>query len=76
MREHRVLGQLQHRDRVLSTHGRKVFEEAVEGVAFFEIVEKCLDRDTGAGEHDCAAHHRIGPRNQGLRNRHLRLGLK
>jgi hypothetical protein len=76
MGQNRVFGQFQYRDGVLSTHGWKVFEEIVEGIAFLQVVKERLDWDPRAGKHDCAAHHCIGPRNQGLRDRHLCLGWK
>ena len=40
MREHRLLGQLQNRDRVLATHRRKVLQEMIQRIPFFEVVEK------------------------------------
>jgi hypothetical protein len=71
MREHRFLGQLQNRDRVLATHRRKVFQEMIERIPFFEAVEKRLHRHPGAREHDGAAHNLIRTCNKKFWYSHL-----
>jgi len=64
MREHRLLGQLQNRQRVLTTHRRKVLQEMIERIPFFEIVEEGLHGNPGACKHHGAAHDLIRTRDQ------------
>jgi len=64
MREQRFLGELQNSDCVLATHCRKVLQEMIERIPFFEVVEESLHRNPGARKHHGPAHHLIRPRDK------------
>ena len=46
MREYRFLRQFQNRDCVLAAHRRKVFQEVIKGIPFFQVVEQSLHGHT------------------------------
>ena len=55
-RENCVLGHLKELNRLLPRYRREIFEENIEAVTGFEVVNECLDGNTGAPENWSSAH--------------------